>query len=281
MIDLDSMPWRIILKVLAAATLGAVVTCILIVRSERTKETSNNVFITDTNSLVSVGADKAARPQAKVSLEQDRPSVTMATPNDLLRLRFERDEWRKSRGYFEQDDYLAYETYSDESIYQLAKSDDLMAVHLLANMHRRNGSSDDARSVLQHAVYLGSTRALTDLMFMVGLDSRDQNLTEQQQLSLTKQSLVFGEIAARRGDYSGILEGLIRLDQSGVVLTPKDIDDISITAKAAFDSINLQRSINGLHPLDNTPNELETASIQHLISGLRNRSEWGLDYILQ
>ena len=205
----------------------------------------------------------------------------LVTPNEFKQFEFNQEQWRKARGYFDDLDYLQYSTYSRQALYELMLSGDLLATHVLARMLKDEGQEKLYKEYLEYAAVQGSTRALIGLMHSAKSVIYESEATEQEKTDAIGNMLVVAELAAMRGDNSGISQGLFQLDKREMVLTEIDKEQITQMAEVLFENLKERRRLAGFDEFDNSIDPLERTVTNHIISGMPNPNNWGLQYFEQ
>ena len=210
--------------------------------------------------------------------EPKDPAVLEST--DLAPLEYDVERWRRARGYFDQADLNGYATYGLETLAELSKSGDLIAMHLFAEALDAAGEHESASVVRHAAAVQGSTAALTALAadYRTELWELGEEQVVERKEALGKM-LVYAEVAALRGDYTGVVEGILEIDDSGVQLSPSEVAEISRTARMIYEDLAQKRESLGLPDFDNGTPMLELATNSFMLSQFRTRSGWGPDLI--
>ena len=279
----DNIPWRLIAIICIAGIVGWLgysfgpSSQVAATERERSTGASNNVLTLSVSGEHTAQANFGTQKAGK----ETHLKARMLSQNELKQLEFSQEQWRKDRGYFSDDDYLAYATYSSQALYELAKTGDLIAIQSLAKILRDEGQHDLSNEYLQYAATHGSTRALIGLMNRAKSVTFEVDATEEEKTSAIHTMLVFAEVAAMRGDTSGISQGLWELERRDMVLTELDKEQISGQAEFFFDQLGKAREISGLGEFDNSIDPLDRTLRNHMISNTPNPSKWGIEYFEQ
>ena len=193
-----------------------------------------------------------------------------------------RENWRRARGYFTQSDYGGYATYDEDTLRELSRGGDILALDLFATALFAAGEDDRATAVLHLAAVHGSTAALTRLagnhQSEVWRLDADQTAARRRALG---RMLVYAEVAALRGDYEGVVSGIQELDANDIRFTPSELEAISTEAGAIYDELASERAKLGMRPFDNDTPVLELVTKGFMLAQLRPHTGWASAFVAE
>ena len=220
-------------------------------------------------------------PPPSNSKESPAGDLRIVTEEELDILREEQNTWKRSRGYFDKQDYLSYDGYSFETLEKLGADGDLLALHVVGKKYRRAREYDNEHSAFFKAAIQGSTNALLELAVAHRFNREaylKQGDVEAAHLEMMKEMAIY-EVAAKRGDGSGVSLGLLRLARENVLLTNEQIDEISKGASTYLKILERERFSTIGEPFDNSTSLLEVEFQNHLHSAATNNSLWASKFL--
>ena len=186
---------------------------------------------------------------------------------------------RKGLGFFTTDEMHAYETYSVEALENLVDTGDLMAMHMLAEAHLREGDLIGAVSVFELAAVNGSTGALSFLgTFLLTQASNLEALGNRDRFRMYINGFAYYEVAAMRGDLATLQLGIESIDRYDFEMTPSRADMIHQRAEEFYKGLASRRIAQGLPAFDNSIPEYALQHYAFRFAEFENPTGWGLQY---
>lgn len=176
--------------------------------------------------------------------KKSRPSAL--TPSDTHKL----DLWKKSHGYFSENDLDEYRSYDIETIAKLAADGDLKAIELAARHRMQNGG--EAYRDFFHAAVYGSTHAFTALSFLIENNFLNE-VTEEEKIQHSIEALALLQTAGKRGDILAATENSTSYkNRYKFIPTPEQQKLIDARSQELYDQLVEIRSSIGLGDFDNS-----------------------------
>lgn len=198
---------------------------------------------------------------------------------DIPWLEHESTQWKRTRGYFKKPDYDLYASYDHDTLRQLAREGDLLALDIWAKILKKQKRSIHFLKTQIFAATHGSTKALTDIVNSYQARSWQSNISEHGKHEHIKTMLIYAEMAAMRNDFNGILTSLMEMNQKNIVLSANDLKEITAAAEESYANLEKQRLNLGLNEFENDISSLEVMQMSYMISALPNPNGWATSYL--
>lgn len=200
--------------------------------------------------------------------EQDKSNISPAQINsdvenlidtnkklDAFEDHVQTSAWLKERGYFSYEDFKAFETYDDNTLIELGKSGDKLALNVLYTRYIERNERDKAIPLIKEAIARGSSSALADLaIFTLPSYSNEDNLDSRKNAVI--ETFAVYRVAEMMGDLQVSAVGLktekasLEKRYGNLNLTDEDYDLINKRAKELFSEFREERLNLGLGEFD-------------------------------
>nr|WP_324258029.1 hypothetical protein [Cellvibrio fontiphilus] len=198
-------------------------------------------------------AKTAIEAQAQLQPTMLKDGYVLISPSELAQL----EDWLTSKGYFPETDVDIYDSYSEDSLKELAKNGDLIAMNVLSTRFVGLGNEKEATFYMGLSVIYGSTVALDNLTIYTAPRPPYDN-TEQERRPAVIETLAVIDVIAKRGDialsrvsHDSFLNSYKRLYGTELKLNEEEIQIIRKRSQAIYDMYNQVRIENGLGEFDN------------------------------
>jgi len=243
-------------------------------------DSSNNFNNRESQSTLDINAvEKTEKAQVQNTTEEtNSPHQTYSNEEnsnnyDYLQTLTKVSELEKQLiklGYFVPPDYVAlYDSYTEETLLQMADQGDMVAISALKNKYSNSEQWKLFRNLQEKAVMHGSISDISDLhiselSMYSGLDSREKLI----------KSAAYAELAGLRGSKVTVYYAIENFNQNNIKFTESELSTINDMAKEMLDKINIARQNNG-------KNVLEKIDDSRLINEAPNNSlsGWGQNFI--
>ncbi|RYE55574.1 MAG: hypothetical protein EOP48_09910 [Sphingobacteriales bacterium] len=174
------------------------------------------------------------------------------------------EDWMGQRGYISKKDAGVYQSYSDETLLQLAKQGDLIALDRLTKISFANRNVAAGIGYLNVAARFGSTAALDQLTaFSEPHFSPDES--EKTRRLATMETLAIAKVIELRGDaglsavsINSFKKSYERQLGQPLQLSADEDSLVQSRAMAIYSKLESERTKLGLPPFDNTrPSEVD------------------------
>ncbi len=205
-------------------------------------------------SLASANSQKPADIDTSKPIVRDGKSYMLMSPTEMLDL----NNWMSNKGYFEKSDIDVYASYSEETLKELAKKGDLVALNVLTTKLVNSGNEKEATFYMNLAAIYGSTTALDNLTIYTSPRYTD-NATEEQRRPAVLETLAVTKLMALRGDRSlsnvsrnSFTKSYKQLYDVDIALSPEEQQFVDYRAQEIYDKFQEIRIAKGLGDFDNS-----------------------------
>lgn len=177
----------------------------------------------------------------------------LISPSELAAV----DTWLTNKGYFPKSDVDVYSGYSDDSLKEMAKSGDLIALNVLSTRLVALGNEKEATFYMNLSVIYGSTAALDNLTIYTS-PRAPYDTTEQERRPAAIETLAVIDVIAKRGDqalskvsHDSFLRSYKRLYGVDLQLTAEEDQVVRDRSETIYDTFQQVRLKKGLGEFDN------------------------------
>lgn len=204
-----------------------------------------------------VSSENTANPA--IAAESQLQSATLnegyilISPSELAAV----DAWLTNKGYFPKSDVDAYSSYSDDSLKEMAKNGDLIALNVLSTRMVVLGNEKEATFYMNLSVIYGSTAALDNLTVYTS-PRAPYDTTEQERRPAAIETLAVIDVIAKRGDqalskvsHDSFLRSYERVYGVALQLTAEESQVVRERSQVIYDMFQQIRLEKGLGEFDN------------------------------